>query len=255
MTRCWWSVVIAGSAWLLGWGAGGLAASAASHPDASTNGRDGTLADPVQRFLSSPATPLTSYRALRRISATNKRFKKDGWLTVWTELDPRHGFRYTIAEEGGSEYIRKRVLRRLLEGEREAVRAGEPEKAALTTANYRFGVEDDDGTVMRLKIVPLRADGLLVSGTVTAASDSGDLLSIEGRLAKNPSFWVNRVDVKRRYGRIGGIRVPLEVVSTAYVKIAGTSELTMTYRYESINGQGTTGQPIDAPKPGSNEDH
>jgi hypothetical protein len=219
VTRCVWSLVIVGSAWLSGWG---VAAN---------------TSDPVQRFLTAPAEPLSSYRALRKISASNKRFKKHGWLTAWTELDPKHGFRYEIVDEGGSEYIRKRVLRKLLEGERDAVTSGEPGKAALTTSNYRFDVVEDNGTVMRLSIVPLRSDGLLVNGTVTAESGTGDLLSIEGRLAKNPSFWTSRVDVTRRYGRIGGIRVPLEVASTAHVKIAGASELSMTFEYESINGR------------------
>ena len=217
--------------WLPGWGTGGVSARGSADAPASIS------SDPVQRFLTSPAEPLTSYRALRKISASNKRFKKHGWLRAWTELDREHGFRYEIVDEGGSEYIRRRVLRKLLEGERDAVTSGQPEKAALTTNNYRFGVVADDGTVMRLSIVPLRSDGLLLDGTVTAMSHTGDLLSIEGRLAKNPSFWTSRVDVTRRYGRIGGIRVPLEVVSTAHVKIAGASELQMTYDYESINGR------------------
>jgi hypothetical protein len=164
-------------------------------------------------------------------------FQERGWLTAWTELDPKSGFRYEIVEEGGSEYIRRRVLRKLLEGERDAVASGQPGKAALTMDNYRFGVVEDDGTVMRLSVMPKRSDGLLVNGTITAASHNGDLLSIEGRLAKNPSWWTSRVDVTRRYDRINGIRVPVEVVSTAHIKIAGAAEMRMTYEYQTINGQ------------------
>ena len=64
---------------------------------------------------------------------------------------------------------------------------------------------------------------------------------IEGRLAASPSFWTRRVDIVRRYGRVGGVRVPLGVESVAQVRIAGLSELTMTYQYEMVNGQ-----PVDA---------
>jgi hypothetical protein len=94
----------------------------------------------------------------------------------------------------------------------------------------------DDGEIAKLQIVPLRADTLLVNGTLTIEAGTGDLLSVEGRLAKSPSFWTNRVDVSRRYGRVAGIRVPLQVESTANVKFAGTSEFSMTYEYASING-------------------
>jgi hypothetical protein len=198
---------------------------------------DTSPADPIQRFLSRPPEHLTSYRAFRTLRAANKRFKKEGWMTAWTELDPQHGFRYEIVGEGGSDYIRRKVLRKMLEGERDAITSGQPGRVALSLANYRFSVMSDDGDVAKLQIVPLRADTLLVNGTVTIEASTGDLLSVEGRLAKNPSFWTNRVDVSRRYGRIAGVRVPLQVESTASVKIAGTSELSMVYEYASINGQ------------------
>jgi hypothetical protein len=193
-------------------------------------------ADPVQRFLSRPSETLTSYRAFRTLRASNKRFNKEGWMTAWTELDPQGGFRYEVVGEGGSDYIRRKVLRKMLDGEREAIAIGQPGRVALSPANYRFSVMSDDGQVAKLQIVPLRADTLLVNGTVTVEAGTGDLLSVEGRLAKNPSFWTNRVDVSRRYGRIAGVRVPLRVESTASVKIVGTSEFSMDYEYASING-------------------
>src|SRR5262249_47755678 len=121
--------------------------------------------DPVQLFLSRPPESLTAYRAFRTLKAANKRFKKEGWLTAWTELDPKSGFRYEIVAEGGSGYIRNKVLRKMLEGEREAIANGQPGRVALSTANYRFSALSDDGQVAKLQIVPLRADTLLVNGT------------------------------------------------------------------------------------------
>jgi hypothetical protein len=203
-------------------------------------------ADPIQRFLSRPPESLTSYRALRTLRAANKRFKKDGWLTAWTELDPQGVFRYEIVSEGGSGYIRNKVLRKMLEGERDAIASGQPGRVALSLANYRFSVMSDDGQIAKLQIVPLRADTLLVNGTVTIEAGTGDLLSVEGRLAKNPSFWTSRVEVSRRYGRIAGVRVPLHVESTASVKIVGTSEFSMTYEYASINGSAVGQPPLTA---------
>lgn len=211
-----------------------LSALAVSSPVGTA--ASGASADPVQRFLSRPPENLTAYRAFRTLRASNKRFKKEGWMTAWTELDPRGGFRYEIVAEGGSDYIRRKVLRKMLDGERDAIASGQPGRVALSPANYQFSVMSEDGQIAKLQIVPLRADTLLVNGTVTIEAGTGDLLSVEGRLAKNPSFWTNRVDVSRRYGRIAGVRVPLQVESTASVKIVGTSEFSMVYEYASING-------------------
>ena len=59
---------------------------------------------------------------------------------------------------------------------------------------------------------------------------------VEGRMAKNPSFWTTRVHIVRYYERIAGVRVPVRVDSKASIRFAGESTLSMTYRYETING-------------------
>lgn len=64
-----------------------------------------------------------------------------------------------------------------------------------------------------------------------------DLVRVEGRLAKAPSFWTRRVDVVRTYGRVGGYRVPIETTSVASVLMAGESSFSMRYTYERINGR------------------
>ena len=63
------------------------------------------------------------------------------------------------------------------------------------------------------------------------------MLQVEGTLVKRPSFWTRRVDVVRRYARVSGVRVPIEMRSTADVLIAGKSTFTMSYNYEMINGE------------------
>ena len=63
------------------------------------------------------------------------------------------------------------------------------------------------------------------------------MLQIDGRLSKNPSWWTRRVDIVRRYARIQGVRVPVEMPSRADVRIVGDSSFEMTYEYTSINGR------------------
>lgn len=195
----------------------------------------GSVAD---RFLSNHAAPLSQFRAIRHLEATNTRFKKHGWMDVVTELSPENGFTFQIVAEGGSEYIRKKVLRPILEGEQEIIARGDATRSALTLDNYEMLHEEpaDDGLV-RLFVKPKREERTLIEGSLLVNEADGDLVGITGRLAKNPSFWTTRVDIRRRYGRIGGIRVPLSVESVAQVRIAGPSAMTMTYKYEMVNGQ------------------
>ena len=80
---------------------------------------------PIERFLERNDPPLRTYRGRRRLEARNARFKAEGWMEVTTELGPSQGLSWTVTGEGGSGYIRNRVLRKALEAEVAAVRAGE----------------------------------------------------------------------------------------------------------------------------------
>jgi hypothetical protein len=182
--------------------------------------------------------PLTQYRALRRLWARNERFNREARVEALTTFDSDSGFRYQILSEEGSKVVRDRALRPLLEGEARAWSDGTATRSRLTRLNYEFAAGDQPG---RLFIRPRRKDALLVEGEILVSPADGDLLRIDGRLAKAPSFWTRRVDVVREYRRIAGVRVPVGVWSRAWVRIAGVSTLEMTYEYEEINGVALTG--------------
>ena len=197
----------------------------------------------VQRCLERQEEPLTRYRALRRLQADNIRYKKQGWLEAWTTLEPERGFKYQIVAEGGSSYIRDKVLRKALEREAQAYARSEAGAAAIAPANYVF-TEDGrspDG-LSRIAIEPVRKESMLVRGWIYLTPDDADLARIEGQLAKSPSFWTRRVDIVRRYQRIGGVRVPIAIDSVAQVLVAGRSTFTMVCEYADINGR-EVGQP------------
>ena len=78
---------------------------------------------------------------------------------------------------------------------------------------------------------------MLVEGRMVLDADNGELLRVEGKLSKNPSFWTSLVNVIRRFARLDGVRVPVSTQSVAKVKFAGQSQLDVYYEYESINGR------------------
>jgi hypothetical protein len=198
----------------------------ASEPDAAT------AADTV---LGRTDQPLKEYRAFRRMHAATDNSSHEAWLEAWTELKDGR-FTYDIVSERGSEMVRGKVLRSMLQREQELVNSGATSKGDLTDANYDFsdaGRDLDGSRVVEMK--PKRKDVLLVDGRAVL-DDRGDLVRVEGRLAKNPSFWTSLVNIVRRYARIGGVRVPIATETTAKVKMVGTSKLHVTYDYVSVNG-------------------
>ena len=78
---------------------------------------------------------------------------------------------------------------------------------------------------------------VLLSGTMLLRPTGGDLVRLEGRLAKSPSFWVKNVDIVRVYERINGVVMPVRLESRAQVRFLGEATLRMTYRYSEIDGR------------------
>jgi hypothetical protein len=181
--------------------------------------------------------PLTQYTAFRRMYARNEKFNQEAWLDAWTILDER-GFRYEIVSERGSDYARNKVLKAVLKGEQELIAAGRGEGSTFSAANYEFtdAAANEEG-VRYVLLKPKRKDVLLVDGRLVLSEDATELLRVEGRLSKNPSFWTNSVNVARHYGRLDGVRVPVSTESVARIKFAGVAHLEVRYDYESINGR------------------
>jgi hypothetical protein len=191
--------------------------------------------DSLDRFLAHDARQ-PQYRGTRHLEAENG--TRRGWLDIGTEYAPNTGFRYHITAEGGSDYIRRKVLKVVLDGERAVVAAGEDTRSSLARTNYNFQMKGlDDGGLAHVLLVPRRKERALVAGVMLLRPGHGDLVRVEGRLAKNPSFWARNVDIVRTYERIGGVVVPVAMDSTAHIRFFGAATFRMTYTYAEINGQ------------------
>ena len=227
--RCGLKVGRLAAVWAIGFTLllGAVAVPAAREGDSQT----------ASRFLAQPDEPLLKYRAFRRMYARSEKFNQEAWLEAWTELD-ESGFRYQIVSERGSDYAKNKVLKAVLKREQELVAEGQAERSTLCAANYEFTDAASSADGLRYVLLkPKRKDLLLVDGRMVLNEDATELLRVEGRLSKNPSFWTNSVNVIRHYSRLDGVRVPVATESIARVKFAGLSRLEVQYDYETINGR------------------
>jgi hypothetical protein len=187
----------------------------------------------IEQFLAQDDTQ-PAYRAVRHLTAENGGRK--AWLDAITEYSPETGFRYEITGEGGSGYIRSRVFKALLDAEQDVIARGETARSSLAPSNYTFQANgiDSDGLVNVL-LSPRRKERVLVAGMMALNPADGALVRLQGRLAKNPSFWIKDVDIVRSYARVHGAVVPVSLDTRAQVKFLGEATLRMTYVYSEID--------------------
>ncbi|HSL24198.1 MAG TPA: hypothetical protein VK886_21870 [Vicinamibacterales bacterium] len=208
-----------------------LTAAPSLHGDA-----DAVRLEPaVARYLDRCTDPLTSYRAFRRLEADG--MGQAGWLEAWTSLEG-DTFSYEIVAEGGSERVRRRVLRKVLETERLAWVSGEARRSGIDADNYEFlSAPEQPEDLLKVLLKPRRKGKLLVNGAMFLGRHDAALVRVEGRLASSPSFWIKHVDLTRRYEQVNGFNLPVDVETLADLRFAGTGTLRMSYRYTHVNGR------------------
>jgi hypothetical protein len=196
----------------------------------------------VTRFINDIEKEPIPYQANRRLEASSTDLGESAWMEAFTEYSREGGFSYRVVAQGGSQRIQNRALRGVLEGEKETT--AQWRRGALTRENYDFAFDSrsPDG-LLKIQLNPRRRDSRLLDGAAWVSAQSGELVRLEGRLSKSPSFWIRWVRVKRHYRSVGGTMMPASMDSTADVKIAGVSTLSMTYDYVAINGQAVSSPP------------
>src|SRR5262245_61799549 len=86
-----------------------------------------TAADPgVEEVLAKSNTVAPPpYRAFRRLEGgLTDSAERQGWIEAWTEYTPGRGFTYEVVREGGSEYVRNKILRGMLLNEQKLIAGG-----------------------------------------------------------------------------------------------------------------------------------
>jgi hypothetical protein len=180
--------------------------------------------------------PAIAYVAHRFLRAELTEKNEQGWMEVLTEFVPGQGLRYSVISEGGSARIRRKALASVLDKEVEASRSAS-KASAFSTDNYRYAVSALAGTEFRIALTPLRRDPRLIDGTATLDGRTASLVRVEGQLASNPSFWVRDVRIDRRYSSVGSATLPVEISSSAHIRMFGSARFRMVFRYISVGGQ------------------
>lgn len=199
------------------------------------------IVDQMQLHNKSRAEELKHYLAVRHYQVDYKGFGANlgARMEVEVTYDSPSAKTFRILSQSGSKILIDKVLKRLVETEKEA--EGNKASTALTAANYRFrleGTETLDGRpAYVLSVEPLTQSKLLYRGKIWVDAADFAVAKIDAEPAKNPSFWIARTDVRHTYSRNGGFWLPQQNRSESKVRVGGAAVLTIDYGTYQIGAE------------------
>jgi MucB/RseB N-terminal domain len=176
---------------------------------------------------------LHGYTGIRRYVLENSgHHKRAEMLVTVTSLDDGSKQFQTVSAAGWG-VARNHVFPRLLESESEASLPDVRERSRITPENYSFEMVGRDYVNQRpayvIAITPKTRNKYLVHGRIWIDVDDYAIVRIEGKPAKNPSFWIKSVHFVHTYQKSGSFWLPVSDHSVTDARILGTTELTIEY--------------------------
>ena len=170
-----------------------------------------------------------AYQVIRsyRVSG-EKSSAADSQVVAAVTFAPPSTRSYTIQKTTGSGRG-EQVVRRILDQETQASDK-QMQAASVTSDNYDFAYVGEaavDGQrCYRLGLHPKRRDKSLVTGEALVDQRTFQVRSIEGDLAKTPSWWLKKVHVRMAFADVQGTWLETNMQAVAEVRIFGPHTLT-----------------------------
>lgn len=159
---------------------------------------------------------------------------KEAEMVVRVNFQAPDSKQFTIISEAGSKFVIDHVLRKLLDGEQDAIKGSNRQAMALTRENYDFklaGYEPSPGGGQYvLKLLPKTKNKYLYSGTIWVDAKDFAVVRIEGEPCKNPSIWIKKTDIAHRYMKVGSFWLPAENRTESSTRLGGKATLSIEYQ-------------------------
>ena len=173
------------------------------------------------------------YTAARRYVLENPRHHKRAEMLVKVKCLDNGSKQFQTVSEAGWGIARNHVFPKLLESESEASQPEIRERSRITPENYSFQMIGRDDIDQRpayvIAIAPKTQNKYLIEGRIWVDVDEYAIVRIEGKPAKNPSFWIKSVHFVHTYQKSGMFWLPVSDHSVTDTRILGATELTIKY--------------------------
>jgi len=141
---------------------------------------------------------------------------------------------FTIRSETGSKLLIDRVLKKLLQSEKEALTDENARDTALNRDNYKFaqvGYESTPaGAFYVLSVEPRTKNKFLYRGRIWVDANDFAVVRLLGEPVKNPSFWTKDTKIEATYVKVSDFWFPASNRSTSNIRLGGRAYLTIDYK-------------------------
>jgi hypothetical protein len=173
------------------------------------------------------------------IDAALPGMKKQGKLHALRRISALGRITYEKLRFEGDGTVKNQVIARYLSAEAEAQTEQAP-SMAVTPENYKFKYKGkaawNGRDVHVFQVTPRKKRQGLFKGEVWLDAATYLRVRESGRLVKNPSIFLKRVEFVRNYEIQDGIAVPRRVESVVETRLAGKAELTIDFTNFAIDG-------------------
>jgi hypothetical protein len=176
---------------------------------------------------------LAGYSGMRRYALENDHLKKHAEMLVRVEGDNDETKHFEVVDEEGWKAAQKHVLSRMLTTEAEASSPEMRLRTRLSSDNYDFHMTKTallgDRMAYVIEVIPKRHEERLFEGQIWVDAQDYALARVEGKPAKNPSFWIHSVHFVHTYQKSGPFWFPVSTESVTEVRMFGSTTVTIRY--------------------------
>jgi outer membrane lipoprotein-sorting protein len=174
---------------------------------------------------------ISGYTATRRYTLDNK--SRHASMVVHMTVDLDGYKRFAIVDESGSSTVRKHVFHKILEEESAASNPKLRAQSQISPENYSLqsaGVEMvNHRRAYVIDLKPRKESKYLIAGRIWVDAEDYAVMRVEGKPAKNPSFWTKSVHFVHEYEKNGSFWFPISNRSETDARIFGRADLTIEY--------------------------
>jgi len=167
------------------------------------------------------------------IEASLPKLKRQGRLQGLRRISRLGRITYEVLHFEGDNAVKNQVIARYLSAEVEAQSDDSP-SLAVTPANYKFSYKgpltSNGRQVEVFQVAPRHKAVGLFKGEIWIDSQTFLCVREAGRMVKNPSIFLKRIEFVKEYGIQAGVSVPQQIHSLVATRIVGPAELTVSYR-------------------------
>jgi hypothetical protein len=201
-----------------------------------------TILEKMEAYRRRMAECVEIYAVDRAYRVENKRAGKQAELRALMIFVAPGEKLFGVLSYSGSGFLRRSVLNRLIETERQSARIEARAKMAVTPENYAFELLRRESLKGRpqylLRARPRQKRLPLFDGVIWVDAEDFAITRVEGRPAKNPSFWTRKTEFVHEYAKFDAFWFPVRNTSVSSVLLFGHTTVEVEYVDYRINQPG-----------------